>query len=92
MEFSSADINEDLSSSLPPHLPSVVMLHKLAAEEDLLKLNLQTLSKEIADNLNALITQEELTKALNRMPNNKSPRTDGCQAETFLAHTLVTIS
>lgn len=56
------------------------------------KLNLPTLSKEIADNLNALITQEELTKALNQMPNYKSPRPDGCPAETFLAHTLVTIS
>lgn len=41
------------------------------------KLNLPTLSKEIADNLNALITQEELTKALNHMPNNKSPGLDG---------------
>lgn len=36
-----------------------------------------TVSKEIADDLDAPVTQEELTKALNHMPKNKSPGPDG---------------
>ena len=53
-------------------------------------LDLSALLEELADTLDAPITPEELSKALNQMPNNKSPRPDGLPAEYFkhLWHTL----
>ncbi len=47
------------------------------------KLDLPTLPTELINSLDAPITSEELYKALNKMPNNKSPGPDGLPAEFY---------
>ncbi len=47
------------------------------------KLDLPTLPTELINSLDAPITSEELYKALNKMPNSKSPGPDGLPAEFY---------